>query len=188
MADIGDEGEALKKQDAKGTNIPKLADGHRLEVLPIIIKLLLSKLIKKKGAINQKTVHTRRSIVFNFMASLNPDNELKLFFNELLSPLDLKIDDNFTKISDLKEKLSQASFNAYQNFIGSLEIILKQMGGLLARNGYLEKIATVFVQVLSLAKAFIKHLKLSIADDKNDKDSESELEMQGDEDKKLDVK
>jgi hypothetical protein len=52
MADIGDEGEALKKQDAKGTNIPKLADGHRLEVLPIIIKLLLSKLIKKKGAIN----------------------------------------------------------------------------------------------------------------------------------------
>jgi hypothetical protein len=62
------------------------------------------------------------------------------------------------------------------------------MGGLLARNGYLEKIATVFVQVLSLAKAFIKHLKLSIADDKNDKDSESELEMQGDEDKKLDVK
>lgn len=68
MTEAAGEDEALKKQDAKGNNIPKLAEGHRLEVLPIIIKLLLSKLIKKKGAINQKTVHTRRSIVFSFMA------------------------------------------------------------------------------------------------------------------------
>ena len=88
------EDDALKKQDAKANNIPKLAEGHRLDVLPIIIKLMLSKLIKKKGAINMKTVHTRRSIVYNFMANLHPDNELKLFFNELLSTFDLTIDDD----------------------------------------------------------------------------------------------
>jgi len=58
----------MKKQDAKANNIPKLADSHRLEVLPIIIKLLLSKLIKKKGAINMKTIHTRRTIVYSFMS------------------------------------------------------------------------------------------------------------------------
>jgi hypothetical protein len=56
------------------------------------------------------------------------------------------------------------------NFIGSFEIILKQMGGLLARNGYLEKVTFVFVQVLSLTKLFIRYLKLSIADEKNVKE------------------
>jgi hypothetical protein len=39
------------------------------------------------------------------------------------------------------------------------------MGGLLARNGYLEKVTFVFIQVLSLTKLFIKHLKLTIADE-----------------------
>ena len=81
-----------------------------MEVLPIIIRLLLSKLVKKKGAINMKTVHTRRSIVYNFMASLNPDNELKLFFNELFKNFDLTIEDdclaNTAKIESLRGKLS----------------------------------------------------------------------------------
>lgn len=63
----------MKKAD-KGS-IPKLKDEHREQVLPIIIKLLLSKIIKKKGAINKKTIHTRRSIVFQFLSSLNPETE-----------------------------------------------------------------------------------------------------------------
>ena len=173
------EDDALKKQDAKANNIPKLAEGHRMEVLPLIIKLLLSKLIKKKGAINMKTVHTRRSIVYNFMANLDPETELKLFFNELFHNFDLTIDEfcliDTTSSGLLRDKLSQASFNSYVNFIGSFEIILKQMGGLLARNGYLEKVTFVFVQVLSLTKLFIRHLKLSIADEKNvNEESEDE--------------
>jgi hypothetical protein len=189
------EDDALKKQDAKANNIPKLAEGHRMEVLPIIIKLLLSKLIKKKGAINMKTVHTRRSIVYNFMANLDPETELKLFFNELFQNFDLTIDDpclvDTTSSGLLRDKLSQASFNSYVNFIGSYEIILKQMGGLLARNGYLEKVTFVFVQVLSLTKLFIRHLKLSIADEKNVKEESEDDEAmsdEGEEEKKDEVK
>lgn len=77
------------KKDQKANNIPKLADKHRIDVLPIIIKLMLSKLIKKKGAINQKSVHTRRTIVYSFMSQLKPETELKLFLNELLSSFDI---------------------------------------------------------------------------------------------------
>jgi Down-regulated in metastasis len=96
MAGNTNEDEATQvdnKKDAKANNIPKLAEQHRVDVLPVIIKLLLSKLIKKKGAINKKTVHTRRTIVYQFMSQLNPEIELKLFFNELLSSFDLTIED-----------------------------------------------------------------------------------------------
>ena len=90
---------------------------------------MISKLIKKKGAINMKTVHTRRTIVYNFMANLNPDTELWIFFNELFHHFDLTIDDtcltDSAKPQLLREKLSQASFSSFLNFIGSLEIILK---------------------------------------------------------------
>ncbi len=72
-----------------------MAEQHRVDVLPIVIKLLLSKLIKKKGAINKKTVHTRRTIVYSFMGQLKPENELKLFLNELLFGFDIKIDDEY---------------------------------------------------------------------------------------------
>jgi hypothetical protein len=131
---------------------------------------MLSKLIKKKGAINMKTVHIRRTIVYNFMANLNPETELYLFFNELLEHFDLTITDpclaNTKSPSVMRAKLSQGSFSGYLNFISSLEIILRQMGGLLAANGYLERVTFVFTQVLSLTKLFVKHLKLSIADEK----------------------
>jgi hypothetical protein len=55
------------------------------------------------------------------------------------------------------------------------------MGGLLARNGYLEKVTFVFVQILSLTKLFIRHLKLSIADEKNVKADGSDDEAMSDE-------
>lgn len=38
------------------------------------------------------------------------------------------------------------------------------MGTVLALNGYLERLTFVFIQVLYLAKTFIKHLKLSIVE------------------------
>lgn len=137
------------KKESKANNIPKLAESHRLDVLPIVIRLLLSKLIKKKGAINQKTVHTRRTIVYQFMSQLNPQTELKLFFNELLSPFDLDIDEpvvaDSTQTKELRERLSQGSFSNYLNYIGSLSVIIKQMGSLLIGNGFLERITRVFI-------------------------------------------
>jgi hypothetical protein len=51
------------KRNLKG-QIPKLEKEDRMEVLPFIIKLLFSKLLAKKGAINKKKVDTRRNIVY----------------------------------------------------------------------------------------------------------------------------
>lgn len=44
----------------------------------------------------------------------------------------------------LRERLSHASFNSYMNFIGSLSVIIKQMGRLMIDNGFLDKITLVF--------------------------------------------
>lgn len=66
------------------------------------------------------------------------------------------------------------------------------MGGLLASNGYLEKVTFVFVQVLSLTKLFVKHLKLSIADEKNvqneSQDEDESMSSDGEEEKREGVK
>ena len=58
-------------------------------MLPVIIKLLFSKLLKKKGSINKKSIHTRRNIVYAFLSGLDPRTEYPLFFKELLEPLNL---------------------------------------------------------------------------------------------------
>jgi hypothetical protein len=63
------------------------------------------------------------------MGQLKPENELKLFLNELLFGFNIKIDDeclnDTTNSIVLREKVSHASFSAYLNFIGSLSIIIK---------------------------------------------------------------
>ena len=51
------------------------------------------------------------------------------------------------------------SFSHFINFIGSLEVIFKQLGTLLSCNDYLPKLAKVLICVLTLAKEFNGHLK-----------------------------
>ena len=58
-------------------------------MLPIIIKLLQSKLIQKKGAINKKSLFVRRNLIFKFFASFNPLTEFHLIIEELLSHINL---------------------------------------------------------------------------------------------------
>lgn len=77
------------KKDKEAGVIPKLAEEDRQDVLPIVVKLLFSKLFKKKGVINQKSIGTRRTIVFQFLAGLDPSTEFPIFFKELLAPLGL---------------------------------------------------------------------------------------------------
>jgi hypothetical protein len=60
--------------------------------LPLVIKLLFSKMLKRRGAINKKHVKVRKNIVYTFLASLDVKTEFPLFFEELLSPLGLKSD------------------------------------------------------------------------------------------------
>jgi len=62
------------------------------------------------------------------MASLKPEKELALFFNELLSTFDISITDdliNGKNEKSLRDRLSQASFSSYLNFIGSFSVIIK---------------------------------------------------------------
>lgn len=61
----------------------------RQELLPVIIKLLFSKLLKNKGTRNKKSIGTRRNIVYQFLSGLNPKTEFPIFFKELLEPLGL---------------------------------------------------------------------------------------------------
>ena len=53
--EVYDDSHKPKKKTQEG--IPRLAQSDRQEVLPVIVKLLFSKLLRKHGAINQKTLH-----------------------------------------------------------------------------------------------------------------------------------
>ena len=106
--------------------IPKLEQEDREVILPLIVKLLQSKLLQKRGAINKKSLLTRRNIVYQLYATFNVETELPLFINELLEPLNLTME---TCDSDaLLERLSCVSFDAYLSFIYAFEVLLKQMG------------------------------------------------------------
>ena len=149
------------KRSIKGA-IPKLEQEDRLQVLPVIIKLLFSKLLKKKGAINKKSIHTRRNIVYAFLSGLDPQSEYPLFFKELLEPLNLAdlLDVGVEIDRDrVLSRLSTISFSQALSFICSLEVIFKQLGSLLSCNDYLIKLAQILVLVLSLAKRFTGNLK-----------------------------
>lgn len=85
-------------------------------MLPIIIKLLKSKIIQKKGAINKKSIHVRRQIVFQFFASFDPIREFPTVINEFLRPVSLTLDDcqNSAKVID---RLSRQSFAMLVSFV-----------------------------------------------------------------------
>ena len=90
-----------------------------------------------------------------------------MFFRELLHPLGLQdlIDSKQLAIDEstlpeLKQRLSRISFSTFVSFVGSLEIIFKQLGNLLDCNNYLLKLANVLVLVLSISKKFLGHLKV----------------------------
>ena len=55
--------EEQKEKKAK-ESIPKLAQEDRQQLLPVIVKLLFTKLLKQKGKINQKSLQQRRVIVY----------------------------------------------------------------------------------------------------------------------------
>ncbi len=97
------------------------------------------------------------------MATLKEGPELDIFFNELLQPLNIKVSEDFTQI---ETKVAQVSFSNFLNFIGSLSVIIKSMGSLL--NSYLPKITRVLVEVMKLTKLFIKQLKLTMIEEKDE--------------------
>ena len=152
---------AGKKNQLKGS-IPKLEIEDRLDLLPIIIKLLFSKLVKKKGAINKNSsINERRNVVYIFLSSLDPTTEYPLFFRELLEPLNLVdlIDDETINDEQIKQRLIHISFNQYATYINTIEIIFKQLGTLMSHKDYLGKMSRVLTLMLNLSKQFNGHLK-----------------------------
>lgn len=154
------------KRTLKGA-VPKLEKEDRLEVLPFIIKLLFSKLVKKKGAINKNnSLSDRRNIVYIFLSSLDPDTEFQLFFKELLEPLGLSdlVTDEKASVSDneIRLRLVCVSFKQYTHFINTLEILFKQLGTLLMNQDFLGKLSRVLTLMLNLSKQFSGHLKETI--------------------------
>jgi len=65
----------------------KLDKEHRDVVLPVIVRLLQSKLLRKRGAINKKGIDIRRNIIYSFFQQLRGD-EFDIFFSEVLLPLE----------------------------------------------------------------------------------------------------
>ncbi len=118
------------------------------------------------------------------MASLKPETELKLFFNEILSVFNLEIESSvFDDKNELQNRLAHVSFSGYLSFISSFSVMIKQMGNVLSANQYLEKITNVFIQVLSMSKLFIKHLKLSLVEENEQQTSLFENEDKESQDK-----
>jgi hypothetical protein len=110
----------------------------------------------KKGAINKKSLYTRRNIVYQFYSSLNPTTEFKYFLDELLEPINLSTE--VEDVVDVDFYLSSVSFNVFLSFINTLEVVIKQMGTLLSQ--HLPQLSTILIQgILRLSGNFIKSAK-----------------------------
>lgn len=119
-------------------------------MLPVIIRILLSHVLKKKG--QQKNWHARLNIVYTFLSNLNPETEYPLVFAELLNPIGLNIKD-LTEES-IKNKLVNVSFGRIVQFIETLSVVFKQLGSLLNRGTYLNQLTLILICSLSQAKVF----------------------------------
>jgi hypothetical protein len=143
-----------KRKETKST-IPKLEEEDRASVLPVVIKLLQSKLQQQKGAINKKSIHARRNLVFQFYATFDKQTEFPLIVNELLSGIGLTLES--CGEDSLLDSLSGVNFNDFVTFIKQLDAMLKQMGTLLF--GLLPSLANVLVNgLIKLSKLFVQQV------------------------------
>lgn len=85
--------------------ITSLSDTERKIVLPYVIRILNTKLLKKRGKSNRKSIETRRKIVYRFLSKLT-NEDLKIFISQVIEPFNL----TFKDVEDqdiLEAKLSQ---------------------------------------------------------------------------------
>lgn len=146
--DVVMEEEQKKKTKKEVGSIPKLADEDRPELLPLIVKLLLSKLANRK----LKQTQDRRTLIYQFLASLNPASEYPIFFAEVLAPLNLP--QQTPTEEQVRKCLQKVSFGTFVTFVGTLEVIFTQLGTLLikAGQGYLKLFTQILVLMLAQAK------------------------------------
>ena len=119
-------------------------------LLPYIIRILNTKLLKKKGKANRKSLETKRTIVYRFLSSLSKE-DLKIFIAQVIEPFGLSIED--VKDQEILEaKLSNSSFSQYLAYVSTVEGIVKQMGSLI--QDYLPILCKVLTTIFKLSKAF----------------------------------
>jgi hypothetical protein len=122
------EAKPKKRKETKAT-IPKLETEDRAMMLPVIIKILQSKLLQKKGAINKKSIHTRRTMIYQFYASFDKSSEFPLVASNLLHMVGLTLEN--CNCEDMLQNLSSVSFNTFYTFVSQMESMVKQMGTLM---------------------------------------------------------
>lgn len=118
-----------KRKETKAS-IPKLEEDDRADVLPVVIKLLQSKLLQRRGAINKKSIFTRRNIVYQFVSTFNKETELPLVINEVLATVNLSID-KCGQDKTIKSHLACHSFDTFVTFLNHLDVLVNQLGSLL---------------------------------------------------------
>lgn len=148
--------ELAKKVQRKETKsvIPKLEDEDRSIILPLIVKILQSKANHKKGAINKKSIHVRRNLIYSFYATLDPSSEFSIVIDQLLEPVGLSSSQEVS-VTQIQSILSSISLNQYLTFVNQLEVMIKQMGILLRDT--IPHLSTILIEgVIRLVKVFLQ--------------------------------
>ena len=100
-----------KKTDEQIMRGCTLEAQHRDHILPLLIRILLSKLFKKKGKDSKRNLHSKRNLVYQFFSSLSA-RELALFFEELFRSHRLDVPQSVASHTDQllsKESISNSS-------------------------------------------------------------------------------
>ena len=127
-----------------------LTEQERKVLLPYIIRMLNSKLLKKRGKANRKSIVTRRKIVYKFLAELK-NEDLDIFIRQAIEPFNLTLEDTKDPMV-LESKLSQCGFTQYLGYISALDGIVSQMGSLI--QDYLPYLCNVLLAIFKISKKF----------------------------------
>jgi len=128
--------------------ISTLSETERKVILPYIIRILNTKLLRKVGKSNRKSLETRRKIVYRFLSKLAHE-DLEMFISQVIEPFNLTFEDVENQ-QILEAKLSHCSFAQYLGFISSIEGIVKQMGSLV--QDFLPIFCKILITIFKLSK------------------------------------
>jgi hypothetical protein len=155
-------------------NLEKLDPEDKDGLLPYIIRILNAKLLKKRGKAGVKTIETKRTIVYRFLASLSvPD--LGVFIDQVIEPFGLSREDALNP-NLVEQTLARCSFGQYLAFMSALESIVKQMGSLV--QDYLPILCNIVVAIFKLSRKFYNAIKEA----EGDVDNIDEIEEESDND------
>ncbi|KAG6611701.1 putative U3 small nucleolar RNA-associated protein [Phytophthora cinnamomi] len=146
---------------------------HRPELLPVLLRLLYSKCVSKKGRNNGDTVAARRAAILAYLAALEAP-ELASFVELVVRAFDVKIEASKGALA-VGEVTPVSAVSSVQpsrilGFLNLLEDLINQLGVKLA--AFIPQIADVLVAILHISIAAGDDEDVEAADD-NEKDEEN---------------